>query len=148
MADSLSRLLPIEENNSKFTMIYNVVSGLTDDTYASDMDCINNLSNILDNNKPEYNSLDFSNILESLSIHSGSKQIHKEVVFAIWYDIENYYNKCQTIKNLNTLNYKKFFDSLNNHVTSLVSHTIINIDYDPVVNSLNLEENDKENTNS
>ena len=66
----------------------------------------------------------------------------------MWYDVENYHNKCQNIKNLNTLNYKKIFDSLNDHVTSLVFHTIINIDDDTVINSLNLEENDKENTNS
>jgi len=35
---------------------------------------------------------------------------------------------------------------LNDHVTPLVSHTIINIDDDTVINSLNLEENDEENT--
>ena len=64
----------------------------------------------------------------------------------MWYDVENYHNKCQNIKNLNTLNYKKIFDSLNDHVTSLVFHTIINIDDDTVINSLNLEENDEENT--
>ena len=52
----------------------------------------------------------------------------------------------KTSKNLNTLNYKKIFDSLNDHVTPLVSHTIINIDDDTVINSLNLEENDEENT--
>ena len=146
LADSLSRLLPIiEENNSKVT-IYNVTSGLTEETCASDMNCINNLSNILDNNKPKYTNLDFSNILESLNIHSGSKPTRKDVVYAMWYEVENYHNKCQNIKNLNTLNYKKIFDSLNDHVTPLVSHTIINIDDDTVINSLNLEENDEENT--
>ena len=93
LADSLSRLLPIiEENNSKVTMIYNVTSGLTEETCASDMNCINNLSNILDNNKPKYTNLDFSNILESLNIHSGSKPTRKDVVYTMWYEVENYHN--------------------------------------------------------